>query len=391
MPNTTIEKYGQQLDFALIDEHTPRLKVAKSNALVEAQYQLTGKEHKLLLAAMAKIRKDQTELHEQVFMVHELADLLGLSISSAYSELRRISAGLMKKQVEVRNEETGSWVLYQWVSKAYCHDGQFGIRFSDDLKPFLIGLVGRFTMYQLGKVLKMRSNYSIRFYELFKQFEAFGTRTFSLDTKLTANKNWDDFSRVMGYDPKSYPRFSNVNQRVIKPGLKEVRELTEFKDVQVKLIKWKNKTIAITFNFRSVDTLDDIEEHPVFPDVVNLGVPKKQCREIFARYDDDRIMQNLALTKEAHRNHAIDNPATHFLHAVQENYANPPLPLDADVPAPSSIKTKVGVPDHPLYEFCATEQEFDRLVAAETALGKSFASYNDFHQYMLSRQSKLHS
>lgn len=399
MPDTpATPPYGEQLDFALIDESTPRLRVAKANALVEAQYQLTSKEHKLMLAAMAKIRKDQTELYEQVFNVADLADLLDFPLKSAYGELRRIAKGLMKKQVEVRDEVSGGWVMYQWVSKAYCSNGQFGIRFSDDLKPLLIGLVGRFTIFELGRVLKMRSGYSIRLYELFKQYESFGTRTFTLDRKLTANKNWEDFSRVMGYSPSSYPRFGNINQRIIKPAMKEVKALTEFKDIQVKTIKWQKKVIAVTFYFRSTQTLEDVEDHPLFTDVVKLGVTKDRAREIFAHYSDDRIEKNLNLVKVAHLARKIDNPAAYFVAAVTENYADPDLPLDDDSGKASSKKSGNQVqgdgvrklsaeagPDHPLYSACASDQDFAKLIAAERARGKPFTSYNEFHQFTLKK------
>lgn len=385
---------GQQLDFALVDEDMPRLKVAKANALIEAQYHLTSKEHRLLLAAMAKIRKDQTELHEQVFMVTDLAELLGISKSSAYSELRQLSAGLMKKQVEVRDEETGNWVLYQWVSKAYCRDGQFGIRFSDDLKPLLIGLVGRFTMYELGRVLRMRSNYSIRFYELFKQFEAFGTRTFSLDPKLTADKNWDDFSRVMGYDSASYPRFSNVNQRIIKPGLQEVRDLTEFKDIEVKLIRWKRKTVAVTFNFRSVETLEDLNEHPVFISAMKLGLSAPECRRVFADYDDSAIVQALSEAQAAHRERKTDQPAEYFLKRVAECDSEPAVRQKKRKPVrPQDAVNKQALENsdlekHPLYKSCANDIELRRLISIEQFLGVPFKTYNEFHDHLMVEKQK---
>ena len=55
---------SHQLDLIPLNENTPKLRVAKANALVEAQFELTSQEHKLLLVAMAQIRKDQTQFHE---------------------------------------------------------------------------------------------------------------------------------------------------------------------------------------------------------------------------------------------------------------------------------------------------------------------------------------
>ena len=238
---------GHQLDLIPLNENTQKLRVAKANALVEAQFELTSQEHKLLLVAMAQIRKDQTQFHEQVFQVQDLVEHLELNPKNAYRDLRRISKGIMSKQVTIRNDDTGEWRMYQWVSKAYCERGTFGIKFSEELKPFLIGLVGRFTLYELGRILKMKSNYAIRLYELFQQYRKFGNRTVGLDPKLAARNGWDNFSKLMGYNPETYERFANLNQKVLQPAIAQIEQFTEFKKVHVKKIKHGRKTVALEF------------------------------------------------------------------------------------------------------------------------------------------------
>lgn len=398
---SSLENQDHQFKLALIDEDTPKLKVAKANALVEAQYQLSSKEHKLILIAMAQIRKDQTQLFEQVFQVKELMILLDSAESSAYAELNRLAKGLMKKQVEVRNDETGEWELYQWVTKAYCKRGLFGIRFSEDLKPFLIGLVGKYTLYELSRIIRMSSSYSVRLYELLKQYEAFGTRTFSLDPKLTQNENWVSFPKLMGYDcnNSSYARFSNVNQRILKPAIKEVQDLTEFKQVGIKIVRFNRRPIALKFTWKTVDRLEDVTEHPLYPDMLAIGVSKATAKSIFVDYDEDRIARNLAYIKQAHRNRKIDSPAAYLLNALQEDYADPelPLPLPEMDHAPGrsgSGRASEGhnnnaeahgarANDHPLYRACENMNEFKLVLSAEAERGAAFNSFNEFHKYQL--------
>lgn len=377
---------SKQLDLIPLDENTPKLKVAKANALVEAQYELTHQEHKLLLIAMAQIRKDQTELYEQVFQVQDLVSHLELNPKNAYRDLRRISRGLMRKQVEIRNDDTGEWRLYQWVSKAYCEKGSFGIKFSDELAPFLLNLVGKYTLYELGRILRMSSNYAIRLYEILKQYQRFGNRTVSLEPALTTVHNWDNFPKIMGYNPESYSRFANLNQRVLKPAIEQVQRFTEFKKLEFKKIKINRRTVALEFAWKSVDTLEDLPDHPLYGDVRGLGVTDKVCRDIFANYDEDKIVRNLALTKKGHREKRIDNPAAYFVTAMKEDYANPQLPLaSGQSPTVGNIPEAKTI-DHPLYSQCASDQEFRILVEAERERGEPFVNYNEFHSYKIDKQ-----
>jgi plasmid replication initiation protein len=378
---------SHQLDLIPLNENTPKLRVAKANALVEAQFELTSQEHKLLLVAMAQIRKDQTQFHEQVFQVQDLVEHLELNPKNAYRDLRRISKGIMSKQVTIRNDDTGEWRMYQWVSKAYCERGTFGIKFSEELKPFLIGLVGRFTLYELGRILRMKSNYAIRLYELFQQYRKFGNRVVGLDPKLAARNGWDNFSKLMGYNHETYERFANLNQKVLQPAIAQIEQFTEFKKVYVKKIKHGRKTVALEFEWKTIDTLEDLPNHPLYSDLRALGVTDATCREIFSKFDEDRIVRNLALAKAHHRSQTLSNPAGWFVTAVRENYADPELPLDAIAqdqdPKTESTKSK---PEHPLFHDCATPAEFRNLVAAEKERGERFSSYSEFLNYSVNQQ-----
>ena len=290
----------------------------------------------------------------------------------------------MRKQVEIRNEQTGEWRMYQWVSKSYCERGTFGIKFSEELAPFLLNLVGKYTMYELGRILRMNSNYAVRLYELIKQYDRFGVRTVSLDPKLTAQHDWDNFPKVMGYDPASYSRFSNLNQRVLKPAIRGVEEETEFKKIQIKKITYKRNTVALEISWKTVATLEDLPNHPVYGDIIGLGVTDKVCRDIFSKYDDDRIMRNLALTKANHRSGKVDQPAAYFVSAVKDDYADPELPVEGITDTALTKKAKPSPhSDHPLYAKCVTDREFFKLLEAEKQRGEPFESYNEFHKFSI--------
>lgn len=390
-----------QRQLSLIDEETPNLKVVKANALVEAQYELTGKAHKLVLVAMAQIRKDQTQLFEQVFAVPDLVRLIGASETSSYTDLNRIAKDLMKRQVEIRNDETGEFELYQWVTKAWCKKGHFGIRFSEDLKPFLIGLVGKYTLYELGAILRMTSNYAIRLFELLKQYDGLKSRTFSLDPDMTkSHPSWENFPKLMGYDNRtgSYTRFNNVKQRILMPAIKQVQDFTEFKQVNFKVIRFQRKAVAIQFTWQTSSALEHVTDHPLYPELVGIGVSKDTIRKIFTEYDEDRIARNLSYVKQKHKEGKINNPPAYLMDALAEDYVEPELDFRNPVRSIKDVTPNDGRKDqaskagdsrasrHPLYKDCDNEHEFKLLLVAERERGEPFESFNEFHQYQLHKK-----
>lgn len=400
---------GEQLDFVLLDEAAPNMRVVKANALIEAHYELTVKEHKMLALAIARISKNQTQFREQVFSVVEIADLLGVTKRSIYGELDRISSGLMKKQVEIRHEESGSFVKYQLVTKSWCYNGNFGIRISDELAPYLLGLVGEYTRYDLARILPMDSHYAVRLFELLRQYGSFGTRTFTLDPDATKDHKWKDFSKVMGYDPASYVRFSNLNQRILKPAIDQVRRFGEFKTLSVEKIRFGRRTIALKFTWVREDGFEHLADSPLYKNMLAIGVKASVARDVFNRHGQDRIERNMLLTHDLHAKGEIANPAGYFIKGVDEDYAKSAgmfavdeegdkasvgavssQPGGARSADPKDVDARGGEvinwQEHPIYSHCATKVEYEQMRALERKRGECFASYNEFHQHLL--QSK---
>ncbi len=54
------------------------------------------------------------------------------------------------------------------------------VSFHPVMKPFLLSLKSHFTAYDARNILKLPSTYSIRIYELLKQYERIGQRRFDL-------------------------------------------------------------------------------------------------------------------------------------------------------------------------------------------------------------------
>lgn len=100
------------------------------------------------------------------------------------------------------------------------------MRFDPLLKPFLLELSNKFTSYRLANVVKLKSTYAIRIYELLKQYEDLKERTISLE-------NLRYYLDAMDV----YPNYANFKQRVLKPSQKELNQKTDisFEFEEIKL------------------------------------------------------------------------------------------------------------------------------------------------------------
>ncbi|NGY88129.1 replication initiation protein [Bacillus megaterium] len=94
-----------------------------------------------------------------------------------------------------------------WLSKATynTNEGTVTVRFDPDLKPFFLALSEKFTRYKLNNVLYLRSDHSIRMFELLKSYEGLSERTFTVD----------ELREKLGLEGK-YDVWNNFKQRVLQ-------------------------------------------------------------------------------------------------------------------------------------------------------------------------------
>jgi plasmid replication initiation protein len=156
------------------------LVVTKANKLVEASYRLNVSEQRVLALLVAQIAPDDEEFKPYSFKVADLEALIGTKNNKAYREVKELTMGLIKKGLQI--QEPNRLVQVSWLSSAVYYDGAgtVELKFTPELKPYLLKLQERFTSYKIGNLVKLRSRYSVRLYELLKQYETLGKRSFDL-------------------------------------------------------------------------------------------------------------------------------------------------------------------------------------------------------------------
>ncbi len=189
--------------------------VVKSNDLVNARYDWTALQQRLVLLMIAQLDPDDEDFGIQRIDTADLVDQSGLSSKAYYERAAEAAEVLLDQKIYVRTE-AGRWRGYNLLSFVEPHPGHIRARFNPDMRPFLLQLKRRFTRYMLGHVLRFQSPYSVRIYEMAMQFQDIGHRTIDLD----------DLREVLDVVEK-YPRFYDFKRRILDQAVKEIARYTD--------------------------------------------------------------------------------------------------------------------------------------------------------------------
>jgi len=230
--------------------------VVQSNKLIEAKFNMTTNEHKLIRLLASLVIKGDNSFHEYQFKIKELAKLFGCNNKSAYRQFDKITDLLMSRYVKVR-ENNDTWIKYHVISSCKCANGILTIKIDNEMIDFFIEL-NRYTKYKLKNILEFKGKYSFRLYELLKQYEKLKMRCMSID----------DLRNILDIPEEEYKIYHQLKQRVIQSAQKEINSKTDISFV-FEEIKNGRKVVDIKFliepNINKLDQkleIDDIQNQP---------------------------------------------------------------------------------------------------------------------------------
>lgn len=218
--------------------------IVKSNALIEALYNPSCVYHmRLLMAALMQVKsKDELDFRTRYYVsANALADMTGSRAKNNYSELKRAADHLMGSTLTVKSTPDGEplkkYRKINLVSSCDYEDGTgtVGLRFTEEITPYISSLKARFTQYQARYVMPMRSGYGIRLYELCLQWLG-DEREFSVE----------DFRQIFELTNK-YPLIADLKKRVIDPA---IADINEFSDIVVEFGQRKRGRVITHFQFK---------------------------------------------------------------------------------------------------------------------------------------------
>lgn len=192
--------------------------VVKSNDFVKAKLDWTTVEHRITLTMISQLRKEDAEFDYQRIRLRDVIELSGTKSQDLYSRGEEICDKLLDQKIKIREEtEDGQkeYRGYNLMSACKYVEGSGVIRakFNPDMRPFLLELKRRFTMYRLQFVMRLSTPYAIRLYELIKMRQDLRFVKISIQ----------DLRKTLSVEHK-YERFTDLKKHILEPARKEIKE-----------------------------------------------------------------------------------------------------------------------------------------------------------------------
>ena len=123
-----------------IDNTNNKQLVVKSNQLIESSYKLTTQEQRIILLMASMIKSEDKDFYKYQIKVRDFIDIIGVKDQSKYSEVKKITKGLLEKVLFIKT--AGSELQVGWLCSAEYFDGKgyVELEFSPKLKPYLLKL-----------------------------------------------------------------------------------------------------------------------------------------------------------------------------------------------------------------------------------------------------------
>jgi len=206
--------------------------------LVNAKYKLNTSEIKFIMNAIAQIDADDDEFTEYEIKVSDLEEKLQMA-KNKHTRLKEFAKKIMSKPILIE-QDNEDFTVFNWFSRIryISKQAKFIVKIDDELKPYLLNLKNRFVKYNLKYILPLTSNYSIKIYQLLKEYEKLEKRKFKVE-------ELQDFLQV----PKSLKIYNRFKEKVLKVA---ERELIEHCDIffEFEEIKAGRKVDEILFRIK---------------------------------------------------------------------------------------------------------------------------------------------
>lgn len=270
--------------------------VTQSNKLVEAKFTLTVQEQRLVLVMIAMIHPQDEDFKDYIIHLADLCRFLGLKTQSLYAEAKKITRRLRERELVI--QEPGGELQIGWISSAkYLEsEGSVRLRFDPALKPYLLALKRQFTSFHLDIIIRFKSVYAIRIYQLLKQYENIGKR----ECRVA------DLREMLGISLDEYTRYNDFKHKVISTAVEQINGNSDI-SVKFKELKEGKRIVSLLFLIMANPpvnrAIDGVKQPPIQEDLLALlgqhGITRKDAlhaievqgaegvREIFGKVMND--------------------------------------------------------------------------------------------------------
>lgn len=293
-------------------EETDKKKIAiQSNALINARYDMTAFQKKILLYIISKIHPDDKDFQNYAINVKDFVDEADYKSKNLYEKLRKDTKALISKVYEIEEPDGLLQVSILAKAKYVKSQGVIKVAFAPDLKPYLLQLKEHFTATPLRYVMGFKSVHSIRIYEMLQQFRSTSYYTVSII----------DLKYRLSLEDK-YSTYTLFKRRVVEQAQKELRHTDmafTFKE-----IKKGRKIERLEFKIKPIEEiiLNEFQEKLAYKLQTDLRITSPQARKIVLKVQDKDIMKTMYDIKTAQREGKIQNNLGAYSFGVFRNKYN---------------------------------------------------------------------
>ena len=211
--------------------------VTQSNELVEARYNLSLGEQRLVMAMIAQVQPGDKDFKPYRISIAEFAEFLGIDKGSAYRECKKLTKTLLSRVLEIKEE--GRLIQINWASSADYVDGSGEVVLCCDplLKPYLLNLQRDFTSCKLDILMRFKSQYTLRMYMLLKQYLKLTEREIELGL----------LREIMGLRKDQYVEYNHFKSRILTHVQAELKAKSDLY-FEFDEIKSSRRVVAINFH-----------------------------------------------------------------------------------------------------------------------------------------------
>ncbi|WP_027002921.1 replication initiation protein [Hugenholtzia roseola] len=200
---------------------------------------------------------DRYDADFQVYRIQalDIIKLAGISGKGWYQRMRSELRSLMGITIEIKKEN--GFLMMNWVSSIEYNKGFIEVSLDPKLKPYLLLLQERFTVFKLQHVFRMGSTHSMRLYELLKQYENFGERKFELPA----------LRQALHIAPESYRNYNSLRTGVLERAQKDFEKCADLR-FEIEEVKKGRKVAAVRFVIKRFK----LDKSSQFKDAVSRSV-----------------------------------------------------------------------------------------------------------------------
>ena len=267
----------------------------QSNALINARYDMTAFQKKILLYIIAKIQPDDKDFQNYTINVKDFTDEAEYKSKMLYEKLRKDTKALISKVYEIEEPDGLLQVAILAKAKYIKNKGQIQVAFAPDLKPYLLQLKEQFTATPLRYVMSFKSTHSIRIYEMLQQFKSTGYFIISIE----------ELKHRLSLENK-YKTYTLFKRRVIEQAQKEL-EHTDMAFL-FKEIKKGRKIERLEFKVMSIGeiVLNEYQNRLVQKLQIDLTLSQYQAKQVVLQINQKEILKTIFDIKSAQRNGRIE-------------------------------------------------------------------------------------